>query len=72
MYYTFSFFIPNIIRRKPPKNLGLLTNTTFINSPPLIFATRQSKQYYPDCKYGYQKFRRTKAAYEQAARKRKS
>lgn len=34
MYYTFCFFIPKIILKKPLNSLGLLTKTTFIVLPP--------------------------------------
>lgn len=66
----FCFLIPKIILKKPLKNFGLFTNTTFIKAPSAILnlsaaPAGYSEYYNPNRQYRHQKFRRAKAAYKQ-------
>lgn len=62
-------FMPKIILKIPFKNLGPLKITTFTTKPPLAFVTGTSENNYPECKYRYQKFRRTETRNQHTARK---
>ena len=45
--YMFCFLIPKIILKIPPKNFGLLTNTTFIQVPSAFKIYQQRQQEIP-------------------------
>lgn len=69
-FYMFCFLIPKIILKKPLKNFGLFTNTTFIKAPSAILnlsaaPAGYSEYYNPNRQYRHQKFRRAKTAYKQ-------
>ena len=67
MYHTFCFLIPKIILKNPHKNLGLFTNTTFINCLLInsVFTTWDTQYNNPYCKDGNKKFRWTKTTDKQ-------